>query len=156
MTCGDLFLALIAVLFPPIAVWVKSGICTADSLINIALCALGYVPGLIHAWYIIAKYPEYDYDGYEPIRGDTERGDRVTYYYVTHAQGTQGGPQPPQGGQRQQQQYGTTAAPTGRPQQNGAVQQPGANEAGSSDGQTRPPPTYAEAVRGDNKIQTQD
>jgi uncharacterized membrane protein YqaE (UPF0057 family) len=32
------------------AVWVKRGICSADSFINIALCCLGYLPGLIHAW----------------------------------------------------------------------------------------------------------
>lgn len=30
-----------------------------DSLINILLCVLGYFPGLIHSWYIIAKYPPY-------------------------------------------------------------------------------------------------
>ena len=39
--CGsDIFLGLIAILFPPIAVWVKRGICSADSLINIALCCM--------------------------------------------------------------------------------------------------------------------
>jgi len=27
----------------PLAVWVKCGICSADSLINILLCVLGYV-----------------------------------------------------------------------------------------------------------------
>ena len=27
---------------------------------------LGYIPGLLHAWYIIAKYPE-EVSGYEPI-----------------------------------------------------------------------------------------
>jgi uncharacterized membrane protein YqaE (UPF0057 family) len=38
--CGsDIFLGLIAVIFPPLAVWVKRGICSADSLINIALCS---------------------------------------------------------------------------------------------------------------------
>ena len=31
-------------------VWVKRGICSCDSIINIALCMLGYLPGLIHAW----------------------------------------------------------------------------------------------------------
>jgi uncharacterized membrane protein YqaE (UPF0057 family) len=38
--CGsDIFLGLVAILFPPLAVWVKRGICSADSLINIALCS---------------------------------------------------------------------------------------------------------------------
>lgn len=37
--CGsDIFLGILAILFPPLAVWVKRGICSADSLINIALC----------------------------------------------------------------------------------------------------------------------
>lgn len=40
------------------AVWVKRGICSADSLINIALCCLGYLPGLFHAWVIILS-PEH-------------------------------------------------------------------------------------------------
>jgi uncharacterized membrane protein YqaE (UPF0057 family) len=38
--CGsDIFLGLVAIIFPPLAVWVKRGICSADSLINIALCS---------------------------------------------------------------------------------------------------------------------
>lgn len=37
--CGsDILLGLLAILFPPLAVWVKRGICSADSLINILLC----------------------------------------------------------------------------------------------------------------------
>ena len=138
--------------------WIKSGICTADSLINIALCCLGYVPGLIHAWYIIARNPERDY-GYEPIDGRQDaEGGRVTYYYV--AQGSS--PSPQQGG------YGGTsnrermvvpqATKPQQPQQQpqsgtGAVN---SSEGESSTGQARPPPTYAEAVKGDNKVQTQD
>ncbi|KAJ5152145.1 hypothetical protein N7492_010440 [Penicillium capsulatum] len=154
MCSSDIFLAVLAVFFPPIAVWVKSGICTADSIINIALCVLGFIPGLIHAWYIILKYPEPDYDdvAYEPIPGgasqrrDLENG-RVTYYYVSN--------QPLQH-PSQQRAYGAVdqhapaqPKPSNQPQQGGA---------GSSSGQgeARPPPTYAEAVQGDNKIQTQD
>ena len=59
LTGPDLFLALIAVLFPPIAVWIKTGICSCASLVNILLCVLGYLPGLFHAWYIIAAHPSY-------------------------------------------------------------------------------------------------
>lgn len=41
--CGsDIFLGLVAIIFPPLAVWVKRGICSADSLINIALCSKPY------------------------------------------------------------------------------------------------------------------
>ncbi|ODQ52204.1 cation transport-related protein, partial [Saitoella complicata NRRL Y-17804] len=56
-TCPDLFLCLLAVLIPPIPVGIKAGFCTADLLINICLCVLGVIPGLVHAWYIIGKYP---------------------------------------------------------------------------------------------------
>ena len=74
MCSSDIFLGLLAILFPPIAgtsdptfnpifvrstiesltvvaVWIKSGICTADSLINILLCTLGYIPGLLRTYY---------------------------------------------------------------------------------------------------------
>ncbi|OJD12455.1 hypothetical protein AJ78_06951 [Emergomyces pasteurianus Ep9510] len=171
MCCSpDCFLAIIAVLFPPIAVWVKVGICSADSLINIALLVLGYVPGLLHAWYIILKYPEEDSDypdGYQPIVGangqrhDAE-GARVTYYYVSH--------QPPVvAPSHSHRSYGTTqpaTAPTvdpaTNPQQPPQPSAPTGNVAGeSSSGDqqgagVRAPPTYAEAVKGDHKIQTSD
>lgn len=57
----DCILVLLAVIFPPLPVWIKRGLCSADSLINILLCCLGYFPGLIHSWYIISKYPEDQY-----------------------------------------------------------------------------------------------
>lgn len=137
-----------------ILVWIKAGICTADSIINIALCLLGFIPGLIHAWYIILKYPDQDDDAaYEPIPGgsnqrrDLENG-QVTYYYVSHP--------PPQ-----QRSYGATD-PRVQPSENTQPKHPNQTSnaaAGSSSGQqseARPPPTYAEAVQGDHKIQTQD
>ncbi|CAI7669018.1 unnamed protein product [Penicillium pancosmium] len=163
MCSSDVFLAVLAILFPPIAVWIKAGICTADSIINIALCLLGYVPGLIHAWYIILKYPDPDYDNvaYEPIPGgssqrrDLENG-RVTYYYVSN---------PPLQHPSQQRSYGATqqapsnsnAAPNPSGNQPSGNKAPGHQQEGAagSSGQNAPP-TYAEAVRGDNKIQTQD
>ena len=43
MCSTDIFLGLLALVFPPVAVWVKRGICSADSVINILLCVLGYV-----------------------------------------------------------------------------------------------------------------
>ncbi|GMG45306.1 unnamed protein product [Aspergillus oryzae var. brunneus] len=149
--CGsDIFLAILAIFFPPV-----SGICTADSIINLALCCLGYVPGLLHAWYIILKYPEQDPDDpyYEPVPGNAHRRDvengHVTYYYVSHQQIQH----PSQRG------YGTVAPTTATPplqQQSQSTPKP-QNEpaAGSSGDQTqgdsRPPPTYAEAVKGDHK-----
>ena len=122
---------------------------------------LGYIPGLIHAWYIILQNPEPDYDevAYEPIPGgssqrrDLENG-RVTYYYVSH--------QPPQ--HSSQRSYGTTDPRAQQPPSQSTPSKAQMNtqdeSAGSSSGQpqaaSRPPPTYAEAVQGDHKIQTQD
>lgn len=105
---------------------------------------LGYVPGLLHAWYIISLNPEQDYD-YEPV-GDAEN-QRVTYYYIRHEQpggrnyGTQGGhreqptPTPPVPGNSRPAQGSSSSAP---------VEQAGA------------PPSYSDVVRGDNKVQSQD
>ncbi|RDL30760.1 Uncharacterized protein BP5553_10105 [Venustampulla echinocandica] len=150
MCTSDIFLGLIAILFPPLAVWVKRGICSADSLINICLCALGVLPGVIHAWYIIAKYPELDYD-YLPQ--DAESG-RVTYVIVTSPDG--GRTRVPKNNARPAQRgYGTTApmAPPVHQDQNGTWNNNNAAE-GSSGGAV--PPTYAEAVKGDHKVQTRD
>ncbi|KAJ9602657.1 hypothetical protein H2200_012850 [Cladophialophora chaetospira] len=160
MTCGDLFLGLIAILFPPIAVWIKSGLCSADSLLNILLCMLGYLPGLLHAWYIIARHPERDYD-YE-VLPDSERGEggRVTYYYIRHEPsrrdyGTQGGhnrpaPPPPQG-----QAQGSRPAPA-PPSQDGQIRLPEGPSVGAGSEEAGAPPSYSEVVRGDNKIQRHD
>lgn len=131
------------------------GICTADSIINLALCCLGYVPGLLHAWYIIIKNPEPDYDDpdYQRIPGSRQdfEGGQATYYYVSH--------QPLQ--QPSLRAYGTlgsqpvpeaNTAPAAAKQPNNAAG-PGQGGQGSSS-QGQEPPTYAEAVKGDNKVQT--
>ena len=123
------------------------GVCTADSVINLALCCLGYLPGLLHAWYIILKYPEPDYDSveYEAIHGGAEPGrdvesGRVSYVYVAHQPGQT---PPPQRG------YGTVQSPQ--------EQRPaGDSSHARSQSDARPPPTYAEAVRGDHKVQADD
>ncbi|CZS89297.1 probable SNA2 Integral mebrane protein [Rhynchosporium agropyri] len=147
MCSSDMFLGLIAILFPPLAVWVKCGICSADSLINICLCMLGFLPGLLHAWYIIAKFSEHDYDS---IPADAESG-RVTYVIVDGQRrvATPSRAHGPAGG------YGTTAplAPPLHQNQNGTWNN-NAAEGSSSGGAV--PPSYAEAVKGDNKIQTKD
>jgi len=149
--CGsDIFLGIIAILFPPLAVWVKRGICSADSLINICLCVLGFLPGLFHAWYILAAYPD---PTYEQLAQD-EEGGNVTYYYV------QQGAAPTRGG-RSQRGYGTVgsaSAPNAQfhGQQQGVVpaQQQQYQSAEGMNGQEIPP-TYQEAVKGDNKVQRQ-
>lgn len=79
MCCGglceclsDICLIIISVLFPPLPVWIRRGICSGDSLISILLCFLGYFPGLIYSWYIIAKYPPYTVNQHSKI------------YYIYH------------------------------------------------------------------------
>ncbi|KAI9799834.1 MAG: hypothetical protein M1825_004395 [Sarcosagium campestre] len=146
---SDIFLGIIAIVFPPLAVWIKVGICSIDSLINILLTTLGFLPGLIHAWYVIARDPS-DFDGYAPL--DEEQGEqRVTYYYVQRTgspsarlAGEVYSQQPPQQEPPQQQQ------PQQQQQGYGAVQ-------GSSDQPADGvPPTYEQAVRGDHKVQSSE
>ncbi|KAI1461299.1 hypothetical protein F4805DRAFT_453727 [Annulohypoxylon moriforme] len=156
MCSADLFLGLLAILFPPLPVWVKTGLCSADSIINILLCMLGYLPGLIHSWYIISKFPElYEY---EPVAsqdaesggGSNRRNGRVTYVFVSQPPQSE---RPPQAHPQQQPHspshpnYGTASTTNGS----------SSAAAGSSQGHHDPaPPTYAEAVKGDHKVQTQD
>ncbi|KAK0637065.1 hypothetical protein B0T17DRAFT_482210 [Bombardia bombarda] len=145
MCSTDIFLGLLAILFPPIAVWVKTGICSADSIINILLCMLGFLPGLIHAWYIIAKYPEpsYEYDG----PADSEGGQ---VYVFVRENGQR--PAQPHGGMN----YGTAsnASSSQAPAPAHAAQQHGVDEGGPSDGHA--PPSYAQVVAGDHKVQSQE
>ncbi|KAF5318451.1 hypothetical protein D9619_010730 [Psilocybe cf. subviscida] len=51
---SDVFLYFLAILLPPVSVFLKRG-CAADFWINVLLCILGWLPGVIHAWYIISK-----------------------------------------------------------------------------------------------------
>ena len=146
MSASDIFLGLIAILFPPIAVWIKRGLCSADSLINILLCVLGYVPGLLHAWYIIAAYPEIDHD-YEPV--DPEGG-RVTYVVVGQGPnrnyGTAG-----QGQQGRQAKPASNIPPSVAAHSRPPPQAPQAGNGESSSGDA-PPPTYQDAVKGDHRF----
>ncbi|KAI9683588.1 MAG: Cleavage polyadenylation factor subunit clp1 [Trizodia sp. TS-e1964] len=146
MCSSDIFLGLIAILFPPLAVWVKRGLCSADSMINIALCCLGFIPGLLHAWYIIAKFPE---SNYSELAQDPEGG-VITYYYVGHQQhpyrrqgqpgyGTAAATGPVQG-----QQQGVVPAQAVKPQA-GPPAQSYRDVDGGAQGV---PPSYAEAVKG--------
>ncbi|KAJ1996504.1 plasma membrane proteolipid Pmp3 [Coemansia thaxteri] len=60
-SCPDVLLIILSILFPPFGALARRG-CGADFLINCGLTALGYLPGLIHAWYLICKYPVDDYE----------------------------------------------------------------------------------------------
>lgn len=51
---SDILKILLAVLLPPLGVLTEVGI-TKHFWINVILTILGYVPGIVHAVYIIAK-----------------------------------------------------------------------------------------------------
>lgn len=51
---NKLILIILAIFLPPIAVFLKSGV-GKDLLINILLCLLIYVPGIIHAIWVVTK-----------------------------------------------------------------------------------------------------
>lgn len=54
-TGSDICKIIFAVILPPLGVFLERG-CGADLCINVLLCILGYIPGIIHALYIILKY----------------------------------------------------------------------------------------------------
>ncbi len=51
---NDLIKILIAVLLPPLGVALETGI-NKSFWINVILTILGYIPGIVHAVYVIAK-----------------------------------------------------------------------------------------------------
>lgn len=146
----------------------KCGICSSESLLNILLCMLGYVPGLLHAWYIVAKYPDpVDYHG----DYDAEGG-RVVYVRVDRegeaaTAGGHGGrrvqQQQPQGGRQPKSQpgrqanmsYGSAAGPSSAAAAAAAPIPSPSHDYNGGEGSSEdmpPPPSYAEVV-GDHKIQ---
>jgi uncharacterized membrane protein YqaE (UPF0057 family) len=50
---------LLSILLPPVGVYMNSGVSSA-LFINIALTLLGWVPGIIHALWILTKTAEQD------------------------------------------------------------------------------------------------
>ncbi|KAL9597133.1 MAG: hypothetical protein Q9219_005355 [cf. Caloplaca sp. 3 TL-2023] len=123
MCCStDILLALLAVLFPPLPVWIKSGICTLDSFLNILLCFLGFIPGLLHAWYVIAKYPDPS-DEYEDLENGRGQRGHVTYYYVSDGRNnSQGDLVPTQQQYPNPRGYGTVQAADAKPGSPAATQ----------------------------------
>ncbi|EGW34877.1 uncharacterized protein SPAPADRAFT_57975 [Spathaspora passalidarum NRRL Y-27907] len=55
VTCSDIFKIIAAVILPPLGVFLERG-CVGSFFLNILLTILGYIPGIIHALYIILKY----------------------------------------------------------------------------------------------------
>ncbi|KAI8843212.1 putative cation transport-related protein [Chytriomyces cf. hyalinus JEL632] len=54
-TLGDILEILLALVFPPAAVLVKEG-CGWDFVLNIILCCIFYLPGLIHALLVLQNH----------------------------------------------------------------------------------------------------
>lgn len=117
------------------------------------------VPGLLHAWYIIAKFPEPNYYDYERV-DESERGGRVAHV-VLHEDGQGRRTARPAGGRGQQpkppaQQSNMTYGTNGRDSAAAAPpQQPHYPDAAAGPSDGAPPPSYAQVVAGDNKIQDQ-
>jgi len=51
-TGGDIVRVILAILFPPIGVALETGF-SKTLLLNIVLTILGFIPGIIHALYVI-------------------------------------------------------------------------------------------------------
>ena len=51
---NKVLLIILAILLPPIAVFLKKGL-GKDLLINLILCLLFYLPGIIHALWLVNK-----------------------------------------------------------------------------------------------------
>ncbi|KAF5367018.1 hypothetical protein D9758_003866 [Tetrapyrgos nigripes] len=71
---SDVILILVAIIFPPAAAAFITG-CSCDLLINICLTLLGYIPGHLHAFWLIYKKMQaeerYGYGGYHYIGNGT-------------------------------------------------------------------------------------
>ncbi len=46
---------ILAIILPPLAVALRYGVFSSQFLINLLLSLLGYIPGIIHAIYIMSK-----------------------------------------------------------------------------------------------------
>ena len=68
-----------AVLLPPLAVYLTYGISTAF-LINIGLTFLGWVPGMIHALWVVIKSYEKAAEQAEEAAARMERTERTQAY----------------------------------------------------------------------------
>lgn len=54
---SGLFLAVVALFMPPLSVLKRTG-CDHHLFINIVLTLFGWTPGILHAWYIILRFPD--------------------------------------------------------------------------------------------------
>jgi len=52
MNCTDILLLIVALFLPPLTAFLKVG-CGVQFWINVLLTILGWLPGVIHAWYLV-------------------------------------------------------------------------------------------------------
>lgn len=52
-TVEDILMVLLAIVFAPLAVYFADG-CGPNLCINVLLCLLAYIPGVLHAFYVLA------------------------------------------------------------------------------------------------------
>lgn len=52
----DIIRIILAIILPPLGVLMQVGIANKHFWINIVLTLLGYIPGIVHAIWVIAKY----------------------------------------------------------------------------------------------------
>lgn len=126
---------------------VKTGVCSAHTLINIVLSILGGVPGVIHCWYIIISHPD---DGIPFLNSP-----QGNYALVPDAEAQAGSSGRPEGyvspGEPALSSQSPVQSPAQAPAQAPAqssqhyADEPGTSNAG-------PPPAYGTIV-GDNKVQ---
>jgi uncharacterized membrane protein YqaE (UPF0057 family) len=78
-TCAsDILLIILAILIPPVAVFIQRG-CGAHLVLNIILCLFGHIPGVIHALYLVLH-----------DEGERVRRSRVPYAQQTNEQAMYG------------------------------------------------------------------
>lgn len=128
---SDILLALLGLFIPPLPVAFKKGVFSLDTLLNVILTLLGGIPGVLHCWFVIVKYPG---DGIPFIEN------RRNNQYQIVPDEENGSPQPPS----QVSNYQSTRN-----------EDENVGEGGSSS----KPPAYSEVLqsggpaKGDNKVQ---
>ena len=59
---SNLLLYLLAIFLPPVAVFLKRGL-HADFVINVVFTIIGWIPGVIHAWFVVGRYERSGFGG---------------------------------------------------------------------------------------------
>ncbi|SCV99860.1 LAFE_0B04104g1_1 [Lachancea fermentati] len=127
-TVSDLILYIVAIIFPPVAVLFRSGLYSSDFLLNVLLTLLGFVPGLIHAFYYITIT--------SPLRRDHETR---FYYQAGWEDGRRNGRRDNRGSRSCNHREVVTEQPS-------AVTPLLATSRKDSDSPSCPPPPYTETV----------